>query len=317
MVEIGNFTLDTLQLYFSWDDDLYTELKSKGFGTGDFKVLPLIYTDNTEVTIGQRERRRKFVIRPELFGETYESLGWKRTDRKSEPIIPAEKPLLNVSVILSKEPMVRFTIIPTVNGKEEYHLEYSAMSAFGKMYSNWVGLYLSPPNFKEIISKVVDILKIDKVGISDIEILTEKRQNQREEMDYAVLPVLFYKFSPAGFKYCLDFFEYNGVKGKEIPCLIFDSRNPECLKVMSPLIKLGIVHTKVAHGFDERPPQAVMKISQNKVTKSKRGKQAKVKGILKYEKNRENYILVDAQKLVSSGSKLLGYFKEKHKGVRV
>lgn len=136
-------------------------------------------------------------------------------------------------------------------------------------------------------------------------------------MNYVELPVLFYKFCPAGFKYCLDFFEHNGVKGKEIPCLVFDSKNPKCLKIMSPLAKLGIVHTKETHGFEERPPQTVMKISQDKMTESRRGKRAKAKGILEYAKDRESYILMDAQKLVASGNKLLEYFKEKHEDIKI
>ena len=71
-LHLGDYILDTLQIYFSWDDDLYTELKEHGFGTGDFKVLPLVYSDNTEATIGKKDKRRKFVIRPELFGKTYQ-----------------------------------------------------------------------------------------------------------------------------------------------------------------------------------------------------------------------------------------------------
>lgn len=42
-VEIGSYVLDTLQIYFAWDDDLYTYLKERGFGQSGFqrKTLPL------------------------------------------------------------------------------------------------------------------------------------------------------------------------------------------------------------------------------------------------------------------------------------
>jgi len=44
-MEIGSFVLDSLQIFFPWDDDLYTILKKGGFGTGGFKwkALPFSY----------------------------------------------------------------------------------------------------------------------------------------------------------------------------------------------------------------------------------------------------------------------------------
>ena len=315
-IEIGRFVLDTLQIYFPWDDDLYTELKSKGFGKGKSKKLPLIYTDNTEVTIGEKEKRRKYVIEPELFGKTYSELGWKKTDKSSEPIIPAEKPLLRVTVVdVNKKPQVKFTIIPTVNSKEQYHLEYSAMAAFGKMYSNWVTLYLRPKNFKEILSKIKKILKVKTSQMINIEIKTESQLAQREEMDYIELPVTRYKFCLAGFKYAVDFFEHNGVEKSDIPCLFYDSTNLEIKKRMTPYVKLGIVHTKEITGFEERKPQTVMKVAQDKITVSRRGKRAKAKGTLLYEDIHENYLLVDAKKFVIFGEKILSCFKTKHSGI--
>jgi hypothetical protein len=315
-IEIGKYVLDTLQIYFPWDDDLYTELKSRGFCKGKSKKLPLIYTDNTEVTTAEKERRRKYVIEPELFGKTYSELGWKETDKPSEPIISAEKPLLLVTLFdVDENPQVKFTVIPTVNGKEQYHLEYSAMAAFGKMYSNWVTLYIRPKSFKEILSKIKRILKVKTPQKIDMEMKIEARLAQREEMDYVELPVTQYKFCLAGFKYAVDFFEHNGVKKSDIPCLFYDSTYPEIKKRMIPYVKLGIVHTKEITGFEERKPQTVMKVAQDKITESRRGKRAKTKGTILYEDTHENYLFVDAKKFVIFGERMLSYFETKHEGI--
>jgi hypothetical protein len=309
-INLGDFTLDTLQIYFPWDDDLYTELKRRGFGKGEFKVLPLIYSDNTEVTIGQASKRRKFVIRPELFGRSYKDLGWLETSRRSEPIIPAEKPAANFSIVdLDEKPKIKVKVIPTVNNREQYHLEYSSMSAFGKMYSNWVALYLTPQNFLSMLDNAKQMVRIEGQPSSSIRVLVEPQQNQREGMLYAEVPVIFYKFCLASFRYAVEFFEHNGVRSEDIPCLVYDSSDENLKDIMSPLVKLGIVHTKEGTGFEPRKPQVVMKISQNKITVSQRGKRAKVKGKLVYEKENDSYLLMDAYHFILSSDRILAEFQ--------
>lgn len=308
-IEIGRFVLDTLQIFFPWDDDLYTELKKKGFGSGPSKTLPLVYTDNTEVTKGVREAKRKYVIRPELFGKTYAELGWQQTEKAGEPIIPAEKPLLDVKIIFKdKIPFLKFSFVPVVNGKAEYHLEYSSMAAFGKLYSNWAAFYMSPSGFKTIIEKTAQILKIAVPELINGEVITEKQQDQREEMNYIILPVDSYKFCLQSFDFETDFLRNNGVKG-EIPCVCFDSSEASHTAILEPYIKLGLVHTTSALGFDERKPQMVIKIAQDKMTTSQRGKKAKVKGKLIYEAEHDSCVVVDATKFALAGMKLLNYSK--------
>ncbi len=315
--DVGNYILDTLQIYFSWDDDLYTELKEHGFGSGDFKVLPLVYSDNTEATIGQKDKRRKFVIRPELLGRTYESLGWIETDRKNEPIIPAEKPQVNFSILdLDSEPKIKVSVVPTVNDKEQYHLEYSAMSAFGKMYSNWATFYLMPKDVLEILCKAKEILGIQSLP-GRINVITEKQQNQREKMLYVHLPVIYYKFCLKAFKYAIEFFEHNGVDRKNIPCLVYDSSDTSLQEIMSPYIKLGMVHTTEGTGFELRNPQFVVKVAQDKITSSRRGKRAKVKGKIVYGLDEENYFLVDAKEFIRLSEGIIAEFKRGAKQVRL
>src|SRR5438094_44179 len=100
MRTLRQYVLDTLQIYFPWDDDLYTYFKERGLGSSGLgsAKLPLVYTDNCESTTGMVERRRANVIHPKFFGQTYEQLGWKDTGLESKPIIPSEKPELAFQV---------------------------------------------------------------------------------------------------------------------------------------------------------------------------------------------------------------------------
>jgi len=41
MKQLGRFVLDTLQLFFPWDDDFYTYASRNGFGKGGFGGKPI------------------------------------------------------------------------------------------------------------------------------------------------------------------------------------------------------------------------------------------------------------------------------------
>jgi len=290
---IGNYTLDTLQIYFAWDDDLYTYFKEKGFGKSGFrrKTLPIIYSDNCESTTNVSARRRKNVIHPKYFGRTYEELGWTPTDRETQPIIPSEKPRITISLIDNK--YLKFRINPQVNGKEQYHLEYSTMAAFGRLYTNWAISVLTIKDFKELLSRLQKILSLSSVDFVDVQIHTEKKQAQRERMYFVAVPIISYKFSIGEFLYAREFFALNGVNGT-LPSLVFKNE-PSFFEKMEPLLKVGFVQTTEEQGFEVRKPQCALKIAQPKITTSLRGKRNKAKGMIAVEETYENYFIVPAK----------------------
>jgi hypothetical protein len=292
-ITIASYTLDTLQIYFAWDDDLYTYLKNGGFGQSGFKqkTLPIIYSDNCESTTGVQERRRKYVINPKYFGKTYEELGWKQTDRETEPIIPSEKPKITISLI--NEEILEFRINPEVNGKEQYHLEYSTMAAFGRLYTNWAIPVLRINDFKDLISRLHELLSIPTNNFIDATIYMEEKQAQRERMFFVKVPINSYKFSIGEFQHAKDFLLMNGFKGK-IPSLVFKNET-QYLEKMEPVLKVGFVHTTEEQGFEVRKPQIALKVAQDKITMSLRGKRTKVKGIITLDEIYENYFKVPAK----------------------
>jgi len=293
--QIGSYTLDTLQMYFAWDDDLYTHLKERGFGQSGFqrKTLPIIYSDNCESTTGVHERRRKYVINPRYFGKTYEELDWKQTDKETEPIISSEKP--EITILLSEDKAnLQFRIKPQVSGKEQYHLEYSTMAAFGRLYTNWVIPVLTTKDFSNLLSCLQQSLSIRYSDFVDIPIREESKQAQRERLVFVEVPVMSYKFSIGEFNYAKEFLAMNGVSGT-LPSLIFMNK-PSYLEKMQPILKVGFVHTTKEQGFEVRKPQCAFKLAQPKIMTSVRGRRSKIKGLIALEENYENYFVVPAQK---------------------
>ena len=293
------FVLDTLQIYFPWDDDLYTYLKNRGFASKpDYKALPLIYTDDCESTTGLKEIPRNYVIDPEKFDMTPEQLGWKRVNQKGKKyVIPAEKIILK-SYLRDSNDLV-FEVVPERGGKAEYHLEYSVMSAFGKGYANWCTFYFKKSEFEAFVSnlKGLGIMPSERVMKSGY----ESKQRQREEFNFLELPVKEYCFNLKGFRLAEKYLRKAGYNGN-IPSLFFDSQNPEHLELMEPFIKFGILTTGT-QGFWERPPQVVMKISQHKFITSG-GRKRRVKGVIS-ESKKGNYFVVDAPDLLKAWERVL------------
>ncbi len=300
---LGRYPLDTLQVFFPWDDDLYTYFKEHGLGAsglGNAK-LPLIYTDNCESTGGIPERRRNNVIAPKYFGMTYDQLGWKDTGLETKPIIPAEKPEMEIVLDESTKPQsLHLDVLPSPGGKEQYHLEYSSMSSFGRIYKNWATFYLPFQSAKDLSNKLTPYLD----SKMPIEFFEESKQNQREKFRFLNIGVAKYQFSYSGFSYARRYFELNGVHDPP-PVLFYDVDDSQSTKLMDPIIKVGIVETKTTEGFEQRKPQLAMKLSQSKYSTSKRGVPNRAKGRIIDNPDTANYMKVNAPDFATKFRKTL------------
>jgi hypothetical protein len=306
---VNTYTLDTLQIYFAWDDDLYTYLKERGFGQSGFqrKTLPIIYSDNCESTAASVCTQRKYVINPRYFGKTYEQLGWKPTGKETEPIIPAEKPKMTIEMIDSE--FLKFKILPQVDGREQYHLEYSTMSAFGRLYTNWAIPVMTMNDFRDLTSKLLETIKPSATKRGYDFVQTEEKQRQRELMYYVEIPVSSYKFSIGEFLHAKDFLALNGVKGT-LPSLVFKNES-KYLEKLQPVLKVGFVQTSKEQGFEIRKPQCALKIAQPKMTTSLRGKRSKAKGLIIEEDTYENYFTVLAEDFARSSQTIVKKYSVK------
>ncbi len=297
MTVLGRYVLDTLQIFFAWDDDFYTYFKEHGLGSSglESKKLPIIYTDNCESTAGIPERKRNNVIDPKYFGSTYEALGWKRTDRETRPIIPAEKPEMEVAISEPPaNPLIHLNIIPSISGVEQYHLEYSSMSEFGRIYKNWATFYLPIQRAMEL----ADNLKSFRDNKIKYQFSEEAKQAQREKFVYVNIGVQKYAFSYSAFNHAKRYFEANGVQGS-LPSLVYDSSDGISKELMDPLLKVGIIQTMSKEGFEERKAQVAMKLSQPKFTMTKRGVRGRMKGRIVENLEPTNSVTVGAADFAS------------------
>ncbi|HYU56242.1 MAG TPA: hypothetical protein VEL71_08510 [Candidatus Dormibacteraeota bacterium] len=302
MKVLGRYVLDTLQTFFPWDDDLYTYFKEHGLGSSGLgsKKLPLVYTDNCESTGGIPERKRNNVIHPRYFGSTYEQLKWKDTGRETQPIIPAEKPEIEVAVDESLHaPLVQLNIVPRTNGIDQYHLEYSSMSEFGRIYKNWATFYLPLAGALDLSSKLSTYFD-EKI---QLEFLEETKQAQREKFRYLSIGVRKYVFSYYGFDYAKRYFEANGVNGP-LPSLAYDSADPVSRQLMDPLLKIGIIETKTSEGFEKRKAQVALKLSQPKFSVTKRGVRGRAKGRIVENPDGSNFVVTEASDLATKIGKI-------------
>jgi hypothetical protein len=305
---LGRYVLDTLQIFFPWDDDLYTYFKEHGLGSSGLgsKKLPLIYTDNCESTGGIPERRRNNVIAPRFFGSTYEELGWKDTGLETKPIIPAERPELEVVLGESLDaPLVQLNLVPSTRGIEQYHLEYYSMSEFGRIYKNWATFYLPFDSAKDLFSKLSTYFD-EKI---QLEFSEETKQAQREKFRYVSIGVRMYVFSYSGFDYAKRYFERNGVHDP-LPSLVYDSTDSLSRQIMEPLLKVGIIETKTSEGFEKRKAQVAMKLSQPKFTVTRRGVKERAKGRIIGNLGNANYVIVDAKDFATKVAKVCSNYAE-------
>ncbi len=307
MAEVGRYTLDTLQIFFPWDDDLYTYFKERGLGSAGLgsKKLPLVYTDNCENTAGLRERKRKYVIDPKFFGMTPEALGWKRTQHETEFVIPAEKPEMGVATTrFGDADLLSLSIITRIGGVEQYHLEYSSMSEFGRIYKNWATFYLPFRQAKDLADRLSNFSSTS----IEAQFLEESKQAQREKFIYLSIRVRKYNFSYSALDYAKRFFEMNGVTGS-LPSLAYDDSDAASRDLMEPLLKVGVIQTRSDEGFEERKPQVAIKLSQPKMTSTKRGVRGRVKGRILENGDSANFMIVDATDFATKIGKVCDMYR--------
>src|SRR5437762_8448263 len=104
---------------------------------------------------------------------------------------------------------------------EQYHLEYSSMSEFGRIYKNWATFYLPFDSAKELSNKLSPYFD-DKI---QAEFSEETKQAQREKFRYLSIGVRKYLFSYSGFDYAKRYFEANVVHDP-LPNLVYDLTVP-------------------------------------------------------------------------------------------
>src|SRR5438132_8683111 len=113
----------------------------------------------------------------------------------------------------------------------------------------------------------------------ETQFLEESKQAQREKFIFLSVGVRKYNFSYSALEYARRFFEMNGVTGA-LPSLAYDDTDAVSRELMEPLLKIGVIQTKSAEGFEDRKPQVAIKLSQSNMTRTKWGASGRETGRL-------------------------------------
>lgn len=306
MKKIGQYTLDSLQIFFPWDEDLYTHMQENGFGrTGFSQKIPIIYSDDCLSTSGNLKTSRNHLMTPSEFGMSCKKMGWteiKERGKKDKILIPPEKSKLS---ILKDNDSLVFNIIPNsrrylVKQKEEYHIEYR-WGSLGYRNLNWAIVYFCRNEYNKLLNDLSNHYEF--MDDPSLIINKEKQIKSREEMKYIGIPINYYEFSLGGFKYAENHIKKNGYTPKQIPSLIYNKNNQGHTSLISPIAKLGAVKTTPEQGMQQRPIQFTIKIAQTRVKPSERDKLAKKKGIIENANNKNTFVL-DGNTFANAVSKL-------------
>jgi hypothetical protein len=201
--------------------------------------------------------------------------------------------------------VVHLNIVPRTNGVEQYHLEYSSMSTFGRIYKNWPTFYL-PFDSATDLSRKLNAYVDEKL---QLEFSEETKQAQREKFLYLSIGVRKYGFSYSGFDYATRYFELNGVQGP-LPSLAYDSADPVSRQLMDPLLKIGVIETKTSEGFEKRKAQVALKLSQPKFSVTKRGVRGRAKGRILESPDCSNFVVTEAADFATKIGKICSMDEE-------
>lgn len=291
MVNGFNMDITRLSIFFPWDDDLYCHMKEGGLGRGYTKVrpLPLISAEDTESTLGSRGTRRRNVIMPELFGESLERLGWEGGVPFDMPFVASERPILGLE---QSEHEISLKIITAAAGKEQYHLEHEPRGGSRVKNVDWVMIYLMVPEFYKVASLVRGLgMYGERSKNQCFEVKREYKENEGELLYYVELPLLSYEFSLGGFRHAASYLENSGYRGS-IPSISYDSKSMHSDGRISPIAKVGFAKSKNDPGFEDSQIRFAIKLAQPKESLSKRGKKAKLRGVLA-DSSGENKMVFD------------------------
>jgi hypothetical protein len=178
------------------------------------------------------------------------------------------------------------------------------MSEFGRIYKNWATFYLPLKQARDLADRLAPFSDV----AMDAQFLEESKQAQREKFIYLSVGVRKYNFSYSGLDYAKRFFETNGVTGP-LPSLAYDDSDAVSRELMDPLLKIGIIQTKSAEGFEERKSQVAIKLSQPKMTMTKRGVRGRVKGRIVENSDSANYVIVEARDFATKIRKVCSTYK--------
>lgn len=300
-VKIGEYELESLQLYFNASLELQAELLSKDFGVPLDTPLPIIYANykGYRPGMGPPGPPKAAVIHPTRYNRTLEQLGW--LEERDHFNIPPEVGGTVVIELNQETKEIKF-LFHFSNEKPNYHLEKASYRGNSPtVWKNWTMWYISYQDFEDLLIKLERVISV-QLEPEDISLrFCRERQQRIEETFYVCdstkrgLPVLDFGLCLGCFDFTLDYLKAEidryrkGTLDNVHLCIIRDQQVPM-------FIKLGLAK------IPEKSVQFMFKLASDpRVFKQISGMQGrriegKARGALQLcdHKTRDNFISMNA-----------------------
>lgn len=152
---IGEYVLDSIQLYFNASLEIQEELINHGFRVPLETPLPIVYGNVSGYLDGRTSRLavRAAILDPTKYGKTISQMGWKEIGRRIEIKREYAKLLLETSSRGGEELII---ISPKFEeNTPSYHLEKASYRGVSQTYwKNWAGYYLSLDELKRMAEDI-------------------------------------------------------------------------------------------------------------------------------------------------------------------
>jgi len=157
---IGEYDLESLQIFFNGSLEIQEEMIRKGFHVPLVTPLPIIYGDMAGYKDDRTSRTalKAAILHPNRYGKTMEEMGWADAGRKI--IVPHERAKLLLKLERTDSgPLLHFS--PKFEpGFPGYHLEKASYRGINPTsWKNWAAFYT---NIRDLV-KIVDHLS-GKIG---------------------------------------------------------------------------------------------------------------------------------------------------------
>ena len=193
-MKLGEYPVETLQIYFPASLELQEELINHGFVVPKPTPIPIIYINFKGWISKKPPVTIERLIEPSRYGVNLEEMKWREATVKGRRAyeIPPEESYIDFELIENRKLKIKLHSI-------KYHLERISIRVIPpRKWTNWAMVYISLKDAEDLKEKLL------KAGIRPsipAKFIKEKQQGGKEKTAYS--PVKVYDF-----KLCLGCFNY-------------------------------------------------------------------------------------------------------------
>jgi len=319
---VGEYELETLQIYFPCSMELQEELIRNGYKVPIETPIPIIYGNYKGYENGKSPEgvKKEAVIHPSRYGKSLKEMGWNEFRRYFK--IPQERgSILRVELEEKEEKILLHLKILFRDVKPNYHLEkISYRGVAPRIWSNWAMFYIDLDDLENLVNEISNRIGLPTEFCTDLAYIKHEIQQGGQEDTYFIcqdrnyykrglgIQAESYSFCLGCFDHVLSYFENESKKHGGKPIMNVK------LRLISgdipPLMKIGIAKMVNKH------PQFMMKLVAHPDYKRRIIKldgeeiEGKAKGRVVFcdHKDKENVITLNAHRFLRASCCIMQFF---------